>query len=90
MGTEITLDVAGVSVTSSKNQRGIDHGSLFQERDRIAFKSERLNYDWYEEQGEDPAPSEMAFTRPLKHLVPRLELLGFNLERVRSETMPSH
>ena len=85
MGTEITLDVAGVSVTYSKNHRGIDHGPLFQERDRIALKSEQLNYDWYEEQGEDPTPSEMAFTRQLKHLVPRLELLGFNLGRVRGE-----
>lgn len=27
----------------------------------------------------------MAFTRPLKDIVPRLELLGFNLERVRRE-----
>lgn len=51
----------------------------------MALKSEQLNYDWYEEQEEDPTPSEMAFTRPLKHLVPRLELLGFNLDRVRSE-----
>ncbi|WP_257168178.1 HEPN/Toprim-associated domain-containing protein [Bradyrhizobium sp. SRS-191] len=85
MGTEITLDVAGVIVTYSKNHRGIDHGSLFQERDRKAIRSDQLNYDWYKEEGEDPTPSEMAFTRPLKHVVPRLELLGFNLERVRRE-----
>ena len=85
LGTEITLDVAGVSVTYSKNHRGIDHGSIFQEQDRKAIKSDQLDYDWYEEEGEDPTPSEMAFTRPLKHVVPRLELLGFNLERVRRE-----
>lgn len=85
MGTEITLDVAGVSVTYGKNHRGIDHGALFQEKDRIAIKSDQLNYDWYEEQGEDPTPSEMGFTRSLKQLAPRLELLGFNLDRVRSE-----
>lgn len=85
MGTEITLDVAGVTVTYSKNHRGIDHGSLFQERDRKAIKSGQLDYDWYTEEGEDPTPSEMAFTRPLKDVVPRLELLGFNLERVRRE-----
>ena len=85
MGTAITLDVAGVSVTYSKNHRGMDHGSIFQEQDRKAIKSNQLDYDWYEEKGEDPTPSEMAFTRPLMHVVPRLELLGFNLERVRRE-----
>jgi HEPN/Toprim N-terminal domain 1 len=85
LGTEITLDVAGMSVTYSKNHRGIDHGSIFQEQDRTAIKSDQLDYDWYAKEGEDPTPSEMAFTRPLKHVVPRLELLGFNLDRVRRE-----
>lgn len=85
MGTEITLDVAGVSVTYSKNHRGIDHGSIFQEDDRKAVKSDQLDYDWYENEGEDPTPSEMAFTRRLKDVVPRLELLGFSLERVGRE-----
>lgn len=85
MGTAITLDVAGVSVTYSKNHRGIDHGSIFQEQDRKPIRSNQLNYDWYEENDEDPTASEMAFTRSLKHVVPRLELLGFNLERVRRE-----
>lgn len=83
MGTEITLDCAGVSVTYSKNHRGIDHGSLFQEKDREAVKSNQLDYDWFEENEEDPTPSEMAFTRSLKNIAPRLELLGFNLELVR-------
>lgn len=85
MGTEITLDVAGVSVTYSKNHRGIDHGSIFQEQDRTAIKSDQLDYDWYEKESEDPTPSEMAFARPLKRVLPRLELLGFNLDRVRRE-----
>ena len=85
MGTEITLDVAGVAVTYSKNHRGIDHGSIFQEQDRKAIKSDQLDYDGYKEEGKDPTLSEMAFTRPLKHVVPRLELLGFDLERVRRE-----
>lgn len=49
------------------------------------MKSDQLDYDWYETEGEDPTASEMAFTRPLSHVVPRLELLGFNLERVRRE-----
>jgi len=48
LGTEITLDVAGMSVTYSKNHRGIDHGSIFQEQDRKAIRSDQLDYDWYE------------------------------------------
>lgn len=85
MGTEITLDVAGVTVTYSKNHPGIDHGSIFQEQDRKVVKSNQLDYDWYEKEDEDPTPSEMAFTRPLKDVVPRLELLGFTMERVQRE-----
>lgn len=85
VGTQITLDLAGVSVTYSKNHRGIDHGSIFQEKDRKAIESNQLDYDRYEVESEYPTLSEMAFTRPLKHVVPRLELLGFNLERVHRE-----
>jgi hypothetical protein len=85
MGTEITLDVAGVSVTYGKNEIGIDHGSLFQEGDRQAIRSDQLNYDWYAEAGADPRPAEMAFKRSLGEVVPRLELLGFSLKCVRQE-----
>ena len=85
LGTEITLDVGGLSLTYAKNNRGIDHGSLFQERDRKPVKSDQLNYEHYEREREDPTSAEMAFERPLKELVPRLELLGFNLERVIGE-----
>ncbi len=85
MGTEIRLDLADMWVTYSKNHRGIDHGSIFQEDDRKPVKSDQLDYDWHENEDEDPTPSERAFTRPLKDVVPRLELLGFNLERVRRE-----
>ncbi|MCS3479356.1 hypothetical protein M2212_006202 [Bradyrhizobium elkanii] len=85
MGTEITLDVGGVSITYSKNHRGIDHGSLFQEQDRKPVKSEQLDYEYYESEGDDPTSAEMALARPLKDVVPRLELLGFNLDRVRRE-----
>ena len=49
MGTEITLDVGGMSVTYSKNYQGLDHGSIFQEQDRKAIKSVQLDYDWYAE-----------------------------------------
>ena len=86
MGTEITLDVAGVSVTYSKNHRGFDHGTLFQDHDRHAITSDQDDYDRYgESDDEDAAPPERAFTRPLKDVVPRLELLGFTLEHVRRQ-----
>jgi len=85
VGTEITLDVEGVSITYSKNYRGIDHGSLFQEADRKPLRSDQLDYDYYESEDEDPTSAEMAFTRSLKDVVPRLELLGFNIKRVRRE-----
>jgi len=82
MGTEITLDVAGVSINFSTNHRGADHGSLFQEQNRKPVRSDEDDYDSGEE---DSTSAEMAFTRPLKDVVPRLELLGFNLSRVQSE-----
>ncbi|HEY6766758.1 MAG TPA: HEPN/Toprim-associated domain-containing protein [Candidatus Sulfotelmatobacter sp.] len=85
VGTEITLDVGGVAITYSKNDRGMDHGSLFQEPDRRPVRSEQLNYDYYESKNEDPTSAEMAFIRPLKDVVPRLELLGFSLSPVRRE-----
>ena len=85
MGTEITLDIGGLSVTYAKNHRGMDHGSLFQEQDRKPVKSDQLDYDYYRREDEDPTSAEMAFERPLKDVVSRLELLGFNLNRVRRE-----
>ena len=82
MGTEISLDVGGMTVDWSKNMRGTDHGVLFQPRDRTRIRSERINYDYF--QADDPALAEMeaAFARRLRDIVPRLELLGFNLDRV--------
>ena len=77
--------LGGVSITYSKNRRGVDHGSLFQEADRKPLRSDQLNYDHYECEGHDPTWAEMAFARSLKDMVPRLELLGFNLNRVQSE-----
>jgi hypothetical protein len=80
MGTEITLDVGGVSLTYSKNRRGMDHGCLFQEVDR-----KELNYFEDDERDDGSRLAEMGFIRPLKDVVPRLELLGFNLDHVRRE-----
>ena len=85
MGTEITLDIDDLSITYAKNCLGFDHGSLFQEIDRKRVESDQINYEYFEHEGEDLASMEMAFVRSLQDIVPRLELLGFNLNRVRQE-----
>ena len=85
MGTEITLQVGGLTLTYSKNEIGRDHGMLFQEQDRNRLRSDQINYDWYAENHEDPAQMEMAFSRPLRTVIPRLELLGFTLNFAKTE-----
>ena len=85
LGTAITLEIAGIAVTYAKSERGLDHGALFQEGDRQAVKSDQIDYNYYELENADPTAAEMAFRRPLKEVVPRLELLGFGLHRVRRE-----
>lgn len=84
MGTEITLDFEGLSLSYSKNYRGIDHGALFQEGDRKPVRSEQIDYDYFREHGEDPRPMEMAFTRPLRTVIPRLDLLGYTLANAQA------
>ena len=78
MGTEISLNVGGISLAWSKNTRGMDHGALYQELDRKRLRSGESLDD-----GEDASLWEMAFTRPLLSVVPRLEMLGFRLDAVR-------
>ena len=75
MGTEISLDIAGLSVDWSKNHRGADHGFLFQSDDRRRIPWDDDDHD------DDPDRSlmEMAFIRPLRTVLPRLELLGHTL-----------
>lgn len=85
MGTEITLEVHKLTVDWSKNSRGADHGALFQAQDRKRIRSDQINYEHFKEQGEDPGPMEMAFCRPLRQVLPRLELLGFTLQQVQRE-----
>ncbi len=76
MGTEISLDIAGLSVDWSKNCRGVDHGFLFQ-------SDERRRVPWAADDDDNDDPDrllmEMAFTRPLRTVLPRLELLGHTL-----------
>jgi len=86
MGTEISLSVDGVDVCWSKNHMGIDHGSLFQHDDRKRSKSDQVNYDCYEfEDDADLIKMEMGFSKLLKDVVPRLELMGVTLEQVSKE-----
>ncbi len=85
MGTEIQLEVGGVTVDWAKNRAGTDHGVLYQEKDRKRLRADAINYRYHEEQGLDPAPMEAAFSRPLRSIVPRIELLGFTLATVRRE-----
>ena len=85
MGTEITLEVGGLTIDWSKNRRGRDHGMLFQEKDRQRIPSDQVNYESFAEHTEDPSPTEIGFRRPLRQVLPRVELLGFTLDRVREE-----
>jgi hypothetical protein len=81
----ITLDVGGLAIDGAKNSRGNDHGMLFQEQDRKRVHCDQVDYEYCEQHDEDPAPMELAFTRPLRDVVPRLELLGFTLDQARRE-----
>lgn len=85
MGTEISLDVCGLSVDHSKNSRGSDHGALFQPGDRRRITSDQIDYAYFDERGEAPGAMEDAFGRPLGTMTPRLELLGFTLATAQRE-----
>jgi len=39
VGTEITLEVGGLTLDWCKNSRGLDHGMLFQAKDRKRIHS---------------------------------------------------
>jgi hypothetical protein len=83
MGTEIYLTVGGVMVDWSKNRRGRDHGVLFQAKDRKRLRSEIEE----EPEGEDADEESVVwqFARPLRATVPRLDLLGYTPESVKTE-----
>lgn len=85
MGTAIVLEVGGLALTYNKNHMGWDHGMLFQEQDRKRLRSDQVDYEWYAQHQEDPASMEMAFSRTLRTVVPRLELLGFTLDGAEAE-----
>jgi hypothetical protein len=85
MGTEITLEIAGLTVDWSKNSRGTDHGALFQSMDRKPIRSDQINYEYFEGNDERPALMELGFARKLKDILPRLDLHGFTHKQVRQE-----
>ncbi|MEO5366432.1 MAG: HEPN/Toprim-associated domain-containing protein [Magnetococcus sp. WYHC-3] len=84
MGTEITLDISGLALDYSKNHMGNDHGALFQEKDRQRRRSDQVNYEYFIETNADPAPMEMAFAKPLREVLPRLEVMGFTLKNAET------
>ena len=83
MGTEIHLKIAGMSLDWAKNGMGVDHGFLFQESDRTRRRSDEIDYDYFAKNECDPAVYEAAFARPLSRVLPRLDLVGFGIERAR-------
>lgn len=84
MGTEITLDLGGMTVDWSKNHRSTDHGALFQAADRTRRPSEQIDYDQIEPDDPALAQDEMAFARSLADVIPRLELMGFGLGSIEA------
>ena len=85
MGTEISLDVGGVTVDCAKNHRGANHGALFQTNDLKRIHSSQINYDSLDNEDPELAEMERGFAKNLGDVVPRIELLGFGLERIENE-----
>lgn len=85
MGTVIYLEVGGVSLDWAKNGMGVDHGALFQESDRTRRPLEDNDLEPVNDQNLEPSIAEAAFARLLERVVPRLNLMGYTLERARAE-----
>ncbi len=83
MGTIISLDLSSLELVSSKNSRGMDHGSLFQTADRKPYRTTTSVAPVYEEE-EPLGDSDMAFVRTLRDVLPRLELLGYTLANAKA------
>lgn len=86
MGTEIALSIDEMDICWSKNHMGIDHGALFQTDDRGRTKSDQVNYDNFDPEDDTRlAAMEMGFSKALREVMPRLELMGFTLETAQNE-----
>jgi len=86
LGTEIELTIGGISLGYSKNHMGIDHGFLFQKADHTRCRADGIDYDYYASHPEeDLALAEAAFIRPLRRVLPRLNLIGHTIDTARAE-----
>ena len=88
MGTEIRLTIGHVSLDYAKNDMGSDYGFLFQDGDLTQRRSDAINYEYYKNNPEEEneiAAHEAAFARPLRRVLPRLQLLGHTLNSARAE-----
>jgi hypothetical protein len=87
MGTSIELELGGISLDYAKNHMGNDHGFLFQESDRTRRHADGIDYDYFAEHSDDEelGRNEACFVRPLRRVLPRLDLLGQTVEAARSE-----
>jgi HEPN/Toprim N-terminal domain 1 len=85
VGTEICLDIGGLSIAGARNTRGSDHGFLFQPGDLQRIHSEQINYDVVEKDDPELEELERGFARSLAATVPRLELLGHTLKSAQTE-----
>lgn len=88
MGTAIRLTIGDVSLDYAKNDMGNDYGFLFQDGDLTRRRSDAINYEYYKNNPEEEnelAAHEAAFARPLRRVLPRLQLLGYTLDSARAE-----
>jgi HEPN superfamily Toprim-like protein len=88
VGTEIRLTIGDVSLDYAKNDMGNDYGFLFQDGDLTRRRSDAINYEYYKNNPEEEnelAAHEAAFARPLRRVLPRLQLLGHTLDSARAE-----
>jgi hypothetical protein len=84
MGTMIDLAIGGMEIDWSKNSMGIDHGALFQPSDLARRRSDQVDYAYCDENGIDTASAERAFVRPLARVLPRLDMLGYDIAFARA------
>ncbi|MCU0093713.1 HEPN/Toprim-associated domain-containing protein [Pseudomonas koreensis] len=84
MSTPITLSVADLNLTYNTGHMGMDHGMLFQEKDRRHRRHRDIDYD-EASSSRDLQQMDLCFCRNLGSMVSRLELLGYTLAAVRSE-----
>lgn len=87
MGTSIQLELEGLCLDYAKNNMGADHGVLFQTGDRTRRPADGINYEWFAENSNDEelGRNEACFVRPLRRVLPRLNLLGHSLASARAE-----